>query len=180
MHHGDKSFILQADTSILIGKMYGIREDLWCSPTLSGILSVNHTLLFTWVIAPLFISYIILTHFSGTPFSLIHLQTFWRGTLSHAFSRSINTICSLVCFPWCFSIRCRTANIASVFPLPGMQPNCSSPIVVSSLRTTYYQVPNYKMYLWNSTATIAWLGDFLSNVTVASFGQSQLICLNAN
>ena len=33
-----------------------------------------------------------------------------------------------------FSISCLTANIASVIPLHGMNPNCSSPIVVSSLR----------------------------------------------
>ena len=36
-------------------------------------------------------------------------------------------------FSRCFSISCRTANIAFVVPLPGMKPNCSSPIVVSSL-----------------------------------------------
>ena len=34
-----------AGTPIIIAKRYGIREDPWCSPTLTGILSVNPTLL---------------------------------------------------------------------------------------------------------------------------------------
>ena len=133
MHHGDRSFIPWANTSIIMAKRQGLREDPWCNPTPTGILSVNPTLLFTRVLAPSYISCTIITYFSGIPFSLMHLQTYWRGTLSYAFSRSINTICSPFCFSRCFSISCRTANIASVVPLPGMKPNCSSPIVVSSL-----------------------------------------------
>ena len=50
---------------------------------------------------------------------------------------SIHCIVAYACpssvFSRCFSISCRIANIASVVPLPGMKPNCSSSIVVSSL-----------------------------------------------
>ncbi len=60
-------------------------------------------------------------------------------------------ICSTLCFSRCFSISGLNGNIASVVPLPGMKPNCPSPIVVSFLRTRY-QVPKYKVYLWNNTA----------------------------
>ena len=49
---------------------------------------------------PVYYHYIIIWN----PFSVLRLHTYWRGTLSYAFSRSIN------------SIRCRTANNASAIP----------------------------------------------------------------
>ena len=67
------------------------------------------------------------TYFPCTSCSLKHLQPSYRGTLSRAFSRPINTMCNSFCISRCFSITCSlAANMASVFPLPGMKPNCCS------------------------------------------------------
>ena len=46
MHHGDRSFIPRANTSIIMAKQYGLREDPCCSPTPTGIITVNLTLRF--------------------------------------------------------------------------------------------------------------------------------------
>ena len=70
MHQGDGSFIPRANTSIINGeKVWAqpLREDPWCSPTPTGIMSVIPTLLFTRVLAPSYISctyyhYIFLMH----------------------------------------------------------------------------------------------------------------------
>ena len=78
------------------------------------ILPVNHMLVLTCVRASSYVSFTRRTYFSGTPCSRKHLQTSCRGTVSYAFSRSINTRCSAFCISRCFSITCLAANIASV------------------------------------------------------------------
>ena len=84
------------------------------------ILPVNPMLVLTCVRASSYVSFTRRTYFSGTTCSLKHLQTSCRGTLSYAFSRSINTRCSAFCISRCFSITCLAANMASVVPLPGI------------------------------------------------------------
>ena len=64
------------------------------------------------------------TYFSGTRCSLKHLQTSCRGTLSYAFSRSINTRCSSFCISRCFSITRLAANMASVGKALQTIPHC--------------------------------------------------------
>ena len=49
-------------------------------------------------------------------------------------------------FP-CFSIRCRTANIASATPLPGMKPNCESLSLLSINLSQIFKV--YQIYPHN-------------------------------
>uniref|UniRef100_A0A0A9HQL3 Uncharacterized protein n=1 Tax=Arundo donax TaxID=35708 RepID=A0A0A9HQL3_ARUDO len=62
-------------------------------------------------------------YFVGTLcFSKAHHMTF-HGILSHAFSKSMNTICrSFFCSLYLY-ISCRTKKIASMANLPGMKPN---------------------------------------------------------
>ena len=82
MHQDGCSLMPRPSTSMPKSKRYGLSEDHWCSPTLTLIVFVSHTLLLTFVLHSTYVSLTILTYFSGTPFSLMHLHTSCRGTLS--------------------------------------------------------------------------------------------------
>ena len=65
-------------------------------------------------------------YFSGTPLSHMHQYSSSLGTLSYAFSRSMNTQCKSCCPSLYLSCSCLSANTASVVDFPFTNPNCSS------------------------------------------------------
>eukprot|EP00914_Ancora_sagittata_P021091 GHVO01041440.1.p1 GENE.GHVO01041440.1~~GHVO01041440.1.p1 ORF type:complete len:204 (+),score=4.42 GHVO01041440.1:214-825(+) len=133
MLHGRAFFTLSEITSMTISNKYGLSTDPWCSPTFTGNLSVSPTLLQARFFTPSYMSCTSPMFFSGTPFALMYHHSSWRGTLSYAFSKSMNTMCNPFCFSLCISMVNLSIDIASVVLRPGMKPNCSSPMVVSSL-----------------------------------------------
>ena len=79
--------------------------------------------------------------------SIIHILYYhyiiiWQSLLPIAHSDFL-TRHSIVRLP-CFSIRCRTANIASAIPLPGIKPNCASLCLLSIILSQIFKV--YQSY----------------------------------
>ena len=124
---------LLANTSKTILKRKGLSAEPWRRPTFTSKPSVVPTPLLTLVFTSLHISFISRTYFSGTIFSLKHLHSYSLGTLSYAFSRSMNTICKSLPFFLYFSAICLRIDIAFVIPRLGINPNCSSATSTSSL-----------------------------------------------
>ena len=121
------------NTSKTILNKKGLCAEPWCRPTFTSKPSVVPTPLLTLVFTSLYISFISRTYFSGTIFSLKHLHSSSLGTLSYAFSRSMNTICKSLPFSLYFSAICLRINIAFVVSRPSMNPNCSSATSTSPL-----------------------------------------------
>src|SRR3989442_5497225 len=106
----------------------GLSTDPWCTPTLTSKLSLSSPFLLTAVVTPSYILLMTFTIHSSTPTCLKAHHKTSCGTLSKAFSKSTNAIHSSFCLPRNFSCTCLTIKIASVVPLPGLNPNCISSV----------------------------------------------------
>ena len=133
MLHGTPCLTLLVNTSKTILNRKGLCGEPWCRLTFTSKPSVVATPLLTLVFTSLYIFFISRTYFSGAIFSLKHLHSSSLGTLSYAFSRSMNTICKSLPFSLYFSAIFFRINIAFAVPRPGINPNCSSAPSTSSL-----------------------------------------------
>lgn len=107
----------------------GLRAEPWWKPTFTMNVSAIPTMLFTCMVASVYIYCIALTYFSETPSSLKHLHNSCLGTRSYAFARSINTRFSPVLSPYTSLL----SALTQILHQPGIKPNCSSHFVVSVL-----------------------------------------------
>ena len=91
---------------------------------------------------------------------------------------------SIVRLP-CFSTRCRTANIASAIPLPGIKPNCASlsllSIILSQICKVYQCYPSaIPTILGVSLVFINWAAvvqsDYLSTPLIFSCSYKRTLC----
>src|SRR5664279_2422076 len=104
----------------------GLSTEPWCTPTLTTNALLTLPFTFTAVDASSYIDLITDTIHSSTPnFRKAH-HTTSLGTLSKAFSKSTKAIHRSFFFAKYFSCSCLTTNIASVVPLPAINPNCMS------------------------------------------------------
>src|SRR6266516_1979376 len=101
----------------------GLSTDPCCNPTLTSKVSLSSPFILTDVVTPLYMLLITFTIHSSTPTYLRAHHSTSRGTLSKAFSKSTKAIHNSFCLPRNFSWTCRTIKMASVFPLPGLNPN---------------------------------------------------------
>ena len=81
-------------------------------------------------------------HSSVLSFRMAHQMTF-LGTRSNAFTRSTNAKYNFLFLARCFSCNCRSMNIASVVPRPGMKPNCMYSIEILSLMIFFITLDSF-------------------------------------
>ena len=122
--HGGSFSISACSSSMISIKRSGLNADPWCNPTRTWKYSVSPVLVDTRVSQSLYISCIIVTYPSGTPFFRRHHHINSRGTRSYAFSRSTKTMWSSLFISLYFSWRIRSMNIGSVVDFPGRKPYC--------------------------------------------------------
>ena len=92
------------------------------------------------------------------------------------------------CNSWCFSITCLAANMASVIPLPGMKPNCSSPMLVSFLSLlpvilsqiimVLYIIILMPLYFRQSSLSPLLFEDWYNHTEIVS--RSKIFCSRSN
>ena len=92
--HGGSFPISACSTSMMSIKISVRNPDSWCNPTPTWKYSVSLVLVDTRVSQSLYISCIIVTYPSGTPFFQRHHHINSRCTRSYAFSRSTKTMWS--------------------------------------------------------------------------------------
>ena len=102
----------------------GLSTEPWCTQTLTLNALLSLPFILTFVEASSYIAFITDTIHSSTAKYLNAHQTTSRSTLSNAFSKSTKNILSSSFFARYFSCSWRTMKIASVVPLPAINPNC--------------------------------------------------------
>ena len=112
--------------SIIMANRKGLKADHWWSPTSIAKGSLVPAAHLTTVSHWWYMSFTSLMYFSGTPLSRMHQYSSSLGTLSYAFSKSMNTQCKSCCPSLYLSCSCLSANIVSVVDFPFMNQNCCS------------------------------------------------------
>ena len=112
--------------SIIMANRKDLKADAWWRPTSTAKSSLVPAAHLTTVSHRWYISFTSMMYFSGTTLSRMHQCSSYLGTLSYAFSISMNTQCSFCCPSQHLSCRCLSANITSFVDFLFTNPICSS------------------------------------------------------
>ena len=151
--------------SICMTNRNGLSAEPWWRPIPTSNCSLVHRLNFTHMAVHWYIS---CTRYTSGIFRFrMRLHSTSRGTVSHAFSRSMNNM-SRGLLPYLyFSHMVLMTNIASVVPTPDLKPNCPS------------EMPTMFLTLWSmirSHSFIVWLSSLACDAYVACLSCSSYLC----
>ena len=126
----------------------GLKADPWRRPTSTATGSFVPAAHLTNVSHRCYLSFASLMYFSGTPLFHMHQYSFSLGTLSYAFSRSMNTHCKSCCPSLYIYCSCLSSHIASVVYFPATNPNCSS-LMLTMFLSRFSCTLSYSFTLWH-------------------------------
>ena len=130
---GASFLMFSVSESFRMANMKGLKADPWWRPTPTANGSLVPAAHLTTVSHWWYMSLINLMYLSGTPLSRIPQYSSFLGTMSYAFSRSMNTQSKSCCPSLYLSCSCLSAKIASFVDFPFTNRNCSSLMLIMFL-----------------------------------------------